>query len=116
MGCSNNQSAGPEIIPVRAVSMGKAFAFIGDLVATPAMINEFGLRNIKAACPSGLPDHPLAMGIRNDWTELRNIIDKALGSIPVAEKTAIINKWSSVTFDYGISPHDVKKWVLIFGG
>ena len=56
--CHDNEEA------LRAVSMGKAFAFIGDLVATPAMINEFGLRNIKAACPSGLPDHPLAMGIR----------------------------------------------------
>ena len=100
---------------LRAVSIGKAFAFIGDLVATPAMINEFGLKNIKAACPSGLPDHPLAMGIRNDWPELRNIIDKALDAMPAYEKAAILNKWNSVQFDYGISPHDVKKWVLIFG-
>ncbi len=101
---------------LRAVSMGQAFAFIGDLVATPAMINEFGLKNIKAACPSGLPDHPLAMGIRNDWPELHNIIDKALDAMPAYEKTAIINKWDSVQFDYGISPHDVKKWILIIGG
>jgi ABC-type amino acid transport substrate-binding protein len=77
---------------LRAVSMGEAFAFIGDLVATPAMINEFGLKNLKAACPSGLPDHLLAIGIRNDWPELRDILSKALEAMPAHEKAAIINR------------------------
>lgn len=104
--CDNNEEA------LRAVSLGKAFAFIGDLVATPAMINEFGLKNLKAASPSGLPDHPLAMAMRDDWPELRDIIDKALNAIPADEKAAIINKWSTVRIDYGIRPTDVLKWLL----
>jgi PAS domain S-box-containing protein len=106
----NNEKA------LRAVSMGEAFAFIGDLVATPAMINEFGLKNLKAACPSGLPDHHLSMGIRNDWPELRDIISKALEAIPASEKAALMNKWSTVKFDYGISPVDVLKWILVVAG
>ena len=101
---------------LRAVSMGEAFAFIGDLVATPEMINEFGLNNLKAACPSGLPDHPLAIGIRNDWPELRDILNKALDAIPAAEKAAIINKWSTVRVEHGIRRADVLKWILVVGG
>jgi len=104
---NNNEAA------LRAVSSGEAVAFIGDLVSTPAMINEFGLKNLKAVSPSSLPDHPLAMGVRNDWPELQSILDKGLAAIPQADKAAIINKWSSVKFDYGIHPKDVITWVLI---
>jgi PAS domain S-box-containing protein len=103
----NNEAA------LRAVSSGEAIAFIGDLVSTPVMINEFGLNNLKVVSPSGLPDHPLAMGIRNDWPELQSILNKGLAAIPAAEKAAIINQWSSVKFDHGISPALVWTWVLI---
>lgn len=101
---------------LQAVSYGKAFAFIGDLVSTPAMINEFGLKNLKAACPSGLSYHSLAIGIRNDWPELQSILNKSLKAIPVNEKTAIINKWITVRVDYGIRTVDILKWVLLVFG
>ena len=96
-----------------AMSTGKAFAFIGDMTSTPAMINRLGLHNLKAACPSGLSDHRLAMGVRSDWPELRGILDKAIRAIPVDEKAAIINRWSTVRVEYGISLDDVRKWSLI---
>ena len=101
---------------LRAVSLGRAFAYIGDLTSTPIAINQFGLQNLKAACPSGLPDHPLAMGVRNDWSELRDILDKALDAIPAADKAAIFNKWTTVRVEHGIRPIDVWKWVLIVSG
>jgi formate hydrogenlyase transcriptional activator len=97
---------------LRAVSSGKAFAVLGDMVSFPFLINGFGLKNIKAACPSGLPDHPLAIGIRNDWPELRAILNKALEAIPADKEAAIINNWSTVKVDYGISPKDVWTWIL----
>ena len=101
---------------LRAVSTGEAFAFIGDLNSIPSMINTFGLKNLKASSPSGLSDHPLAIGVRNDWPELRDILDKALEAIPAAEKAAIINKWSTVKIDHGIRPTDILKWILIVVG
>jgi PAS domain S-box-containing protein len=101
---------------LRAVSSGKAFAFIGDLFYTPALINKLGLKNLKAACPSGLSDHHLTMGVRNDWPELRDILDKALDAMSAAEKTAIINKWATVKFEHGIRPADVLKWILMVVG
>jgi len=101
---------------IRAVSSGEAFAYIGDLLSTPAVINEFGLKNLKAACPSGLPDHDQAMGIRNDWPELRDIISKALEAIPADENAAIMNRWTTVRIEHGTRPGEVRKWILIIGG
>jgi PAS domain S-box-containing protein len=99
-----------------AVSSGAAFAYIGDLLCTPTAINEFGLKNLKAACSSGLPDHNQAMGIRNDWPELRDIMSKALAAIPADEKAAIMNKWTTVRIEHGTRPGEVRKWILIIGG
>jgi len=108
--CKNNKDA------LNAVSSGKAFAFIGDLIATPSMINEFGLKNLKAVAPSSLQDHSIAMGIRSDWPELRDIINKAMAAVPHEEKAAIINEWSTVKFEHGIRTADVLKWILVVVG
>ncbi|MGD8980183.1 MAG: transporter substrate-binding domain-containing protein [Desulfobacterales bacterium] len=98
-----------------AVSSKKALAFIGSLHATSAMINEFGLTNLKASAPSTLPDAVVAMGIRSDWPELRNIMDKVFDAIPGHEKANIVNRWSTVKFEQGIRPADVIKWVMGIG-
>ncbi len=108
--CKNNEDA------LKAVSSGKALAFIGDLITTPAMINEFGLRNLKVVAPSALQDHSIAIGVRNDWPELRDIINKAIVAMPHEEKAAIINKWSTVKFEHGIRTADVLKWILLAAG
>ena len=48
---NNNKQA------LKAVSLGKAFAFIGDIMSVPYMINEYGLKNLKVVAPSDLPEH-----------------------------------------------------------
>jgi signal transduction histidine kinase len=106
--CKSNKDA------LMTVSSGKALGFIGSLLSTPFMINEYGLKNLKASAPSALQDATVAMGIRNDWPELRDIINKVLDAMPAAEKAAVINNWSSVKIDYGVRPREVLKWILIF--
>jgi PAS domain S-box-containing protein len=98
---------------IKAVSEGNAFAFIGDMISTPTMINSLGLQNLKAACPSGLTDHPLSIGVRKDWPELRDILSKAIKAIPANEKTAILNKWSTIRVEYGVRSSDIQKWSII---
>ncbi|MET0084075.1 MAG: transporter substrate-binding domain-containing protein [Sedimenticola sp.] len=98
---------------IQAVAEGEAFAFVGDLTSTPTVINKLGLTNLKAAVPSGLSDHPLAIGVRKDWPELRSILDKAIKKITTDEMSAIINKWSTVKVEHGIRPGDLVKWGLI---
>ena len=98
---------------LRAVSSGKAFAFIGSLLATSSMINQYGLTNLKASSPSALPDAVVGMGVRNDWPELRSIMDKVFDAMPASEKKAIINKWSSIRIEYGFNLIDILPWILI---
>jgi PAS domain-containing protein len=52
--------------------------------------------------------------VRNDWPELRDVLDKALEAMPEDESSAIINRWSTVRFEHGIRPSDIAKWGLIF--
>ena len=101
---------------LRAVSSGTADAFIDSLFTTPAMINKFGFRNLKAAAPSSLPDSTANMGIRNDWPELRDIINKVFDTTPPEEMAFMVNKWSTVRVEHGIRPGDIIKWTLVFGG
>ena len=56
------------------------------------------------------------MGIRNDWPELRDIMNKVFDAIPAHQKSAIVNKWASVKIEYGIRPLDVIKWILVVAG
>ena len=101
---------------LQAVSLGDAFAYIGPIRPTATMINRYGFSNLKAAAPSSLPDGSAQMGIRKDWPELRSIIDKALASIPLEKKTAIINKWTPIRFEHGIQASDLVKWAVGISG
>lgn len=97
-----------------AVSSGKAYAFIDSIFTTPAMINKFGFKNLKATAQvSALPVSTACMGIRNDWPELRDILNKAFDTIPPEKMTSIVNKWSTIKFDHGLRPVDIMKWVLV---
>ena len=101
---------------LKAVSEGKSFAFIGGLFSTPFMINKYGLKNLRACAPSNLPGATVAMAIRSDWPELRDIINKVFDIMPSGEKAAIVNKWSSVKIEYGIRFIDVLKWIFVAFG
>jgi PAS domain S-box-containing protein len=52
------------------------------------------------------------MGVRSDWPELRSIIDKAFDAMPEDERTAIINKWTTLRVEHGIRSSDVLRWAL----
>ena len=101
---------------LKALSLGQAFAYIGPIKVTATLINKNGYVNLKASAPSSLPDGFAQMGLRNDWPELQSIINKVLNSIPPDEKSQIINKWTPIKFDHGISSDDVVKWILISVG
>lgn len=101
---------------LEALSLGKAFAYIGPIRVTATLINKNGYVNLKASAPSSLPDGIAQMGIRDDWPELQSIIKKVINSIPPEEKAQIINKWTPIQFDHGIRSGDVVKWILLSVG
>lgn len=112
----------PDIKPVvvdnsedalKALASGEAFAYIGPLRPTAFMINKYGLTNLKAACPSGLPGGEARMGIRNDWPELRSIINRVFNSITPEEKTALMNKFTPMKVEQGINIRVLFLWIFL---
>ncbi|MDD9305271.1 MAG: transporter substrate-binding domain-containing protein [Desulfobacter sp.] len=103
-------------IPIRDLSTGLADAYIGNLLSTTYTIQTKGYTNIKVAAPTPFGNHNQAMGIRSDWPELASIINKTLASMRSEEHAAILNKWLSVRYEYGIDKNYVLKWVLTVTG
>lgn len=77
---------------LRKVAFGEVEAFVGNQGVVSYLIEKEGLPNLRLA---GAIDQEsaLRMAVRDDWPELRSILDKALGNLPNEGKQAIIHKW-----------------------
>ena len=78
---------------VLAVSRGEIDATVGNLAVTTHVIRELALTNVKLAAYAAPDPQPLCIGVRKDWPELRGILDRALQSITLKERNAILGKW-----------------------
>ena len=87
------------------LSRGELDAFIGNILVTGYYIGQLGYTHIKVAGETPYR-YQQSFGVRNDWTLLPSILDKALAAIPEADHRAIYNRWISVRyeqgFDYGL--------------
>ena len=70
---------------LRAVSEGRAEAYIGSLGVNTFTASRNGLSNLKVN--SGFSDNGQAYGVRKDWPELVPLLEKALASHPGNRKT-----------------------------
>jgi len=83
---------------VDAVSEGRLFAFVGNLTVAGHIIQKAGLSNLKVAATTGMT-HRLHIGVRKDWPELRDLIDKALADLTPDEKNEITRRWTALRLD-----------------
>lgn len=74
------------------VALGGVDAMVSDLASVTYLIREHGLSNLSVV-PGIERNLELRFGIRNDWPELRAILDKAIASFTLEEKEAIRAKW-----------------------
>ncbi len=88
---------------LKAVSLGKADAFIGNVSSSSYWIKKLNLTNLKIAAPVSQKTYSLHFGIRDDWLILKGIIDKALVSISEEKKKEIRDKWIKIEYKPGIS-------------
>jgi two-component system sensor histidine kinase EvgS len=101
---------------LKAVAIGQADAYIGNLAVASHIIHQKGLSHLKVTATAPFGNQDISMGTRRDLPELTSIIDKALASITEEEKTAIRNKYLAIKFEQGINKAEVMKWALIVGG
>jgi len=97
---------------LKAVSEGKADAFISNLATGSYLISRYNLYNLKVAAPTPFGESKIAMALRNDWSALQSIINRELSQLTENEKTSIRNKYLSIKYEHGIDKDDVVKWIL----
>ncbi|HKZ08736.1 MAG TPA: transporter substrate-binding domain-containing protein [Methylomirabilota bacterium] len=81
-----------------AVADGTAFAHVAPLAVVSPLIQQQYASTVRVAAPLPEISPDLVFGIRDDWTMLRAILDKGIGSITEDEHAAIRNKWLGVTY------------------
>ena len=83
------------ITALRKLTHGEVDAVVDSTVTTGYYLSQLGLTNIKLA--GEIPSrYELCMGVRSDWPELVQILNKALRTIPESERNEIYGKWTSL--------------------
>jgi len=85
---------------LKAVSQDKVDAFVGNLGAVTYHMRQLGLTNLKIAGATPY-SFDLRFGVRKDWPEMVDILDKCLDDISAKQKADIHNAWISMRFEHG---------------
>ncbi len=88
-----------------AVATGKVDAYIGNTVIVKYVLKSTENENI--VFNSNTPyKSEFYMAVRSDWPILKQILEKALETMPVEVHAGILNKWTTVTYlskvNYGL--------------
>ncbi|MCK5916250.1 MAG: transporter substrate-binding domain-containing protein, partial [Deltaproteobacteria bacterium] len=97
---------------LKAVSSGRATAYVGMLTIAQHHIGNLGLNNLKVAAATGLDELKLAIAVRQDWPELASILTKGISAITTEERSAINRKYFVVEVRQTVDYRNVAKWIL----
>jgi len=85
------------------LSFGTVDAMVNDPATSSFFIRETAITNVRLAGRTPKPQ-PLAIGVRDDWPELREILDKALATFTPEDYAAIDRRWVSYDLSEPESP------------
>jgi len=91
-----------ELNSLKAISSGKASATVGRLGGLAHQIQTQNLSNLKISAMTSFPASGLSMATRDDWPELRNILEKSLQRISDNQRNEITQRWIKVKQDISI--------------
>ena len=74
---------------------GEIDAVIGNGPSSLYYARQLGIEGLKIVSVTDSKTYPLYMGARKDWPELASIVNKVLDQMSDAEKTAILDRWST---------------------
>ncbi|HEX5842126.1 MAG TPA: response regulator, partial [Pseudomonas sp.] len=78
---------------LRAVSSGRAEAYVGDMIVASYLIRELNLTNLELRGETGLSASEFRFAVRRDWPQLVGLLDRALEQVTHAEREAIKERW-----------------------
>ena len=86
---------------LESLSLGKVYAYIGNIASVSDMLKRKGLTNLKISGKTPYK-YELSMAVRKDWAEFTPILQKALDSITEQEHDRIYHKWIKLSYEQGI--------------
>lgn len=78
---------------LRAVSSGRADAYVGDMIVASYLIRELNLTNLELRGETGLSSSEFRFATQRDNGQLVALLDKALASLGDEEQEAIKERW-----------------------
>ncbi|MGL4316203.1 MAG: response regulator [Pseudomonas sp.] len=78
---------------LRAVSSGRAEAYVGDMIVASYLIRKLNLTNLELRGESGLSSSEFRFAVRLDWAPLVTLLDQGLANIRPEEQEAIKERW-----------------------
>ena len=100
---------------LRAVSVGKADAYISSLGVASYLIQKHAFSNLKVAAPTPYGIE-LGLAVRQDWPELVEIFNKALQAVSKQKADEIFHNWVTVRVEPEFDSSAVWKVGLRVGG
>jgi len=87
---------------LRAVSSGRADAYVGDMIVSTYLIEHLNLANLKLRGEAGFATSDLRFAVRKDWAPLTQLLDSAIDTISDADRQRIRDRWLPpvVTIDW----------------
>lgn len=98
---------------LEAVAFNRADACIINLAAASYYIQKKGLTNLAIAGTLDWEGVRYSMGIRRDWPMLKQMVQKAIDTIPQSEKDRISQKWIRAANPMGVDIRKVWQWAFI---
>ena len=82
---------------LKAVKTGEVMAYMDNSASAIYAIRKLGFKDLKLALTT---KHRISLrfAVRKDWPQLTAILEKALQSIPDAEREKVANRWINVRF------------------
>ena len=93
----------------------KIDAFVDNLGSITYEMDKQQLEDIKIAAPTDYR-FDLSFGVRKDWPQLAQLLDKALETIDERERAAIKNTWMAVEVKFGLDMKTILIWAVPIGG
>ncbi|MDY7560500.1 transporter substrate-binding domain-containing protein [Pseudomonas sp. 10B1] len=82
---------------INAVAFNQADVFLGDTISTHYLINKGYLNNVQMASFGKHEADGFSFAMRDDDTQLLDIVNKVLKAIPIVERVSISKRWNAGT-------------------
>ncbi|WP_313952851.1 transporter substrate-binding domain-containing protein [Accumulibacter sp.] len=78
---------------LRAVASGAADAYVGVIGVNIFLAAQNGITNLKVNAAFDMAENNQCFGVRKDWPQLAQLLDKAFAAIPAQRRNAIFQRW-----------------------